>query len=198
MNQKRIALLLSVLLLTVCIAGCGNQDAADDHSPNNGTDALPEQDQTHDRNDTDEDHSDLSGQPEEGNPVFPNTLAEADAEVALDDLIATLGLSATDLDTAMREVSTVGDSVEGARTYRHKLLGRQAEVSYAFDGNDRIDHITIRTEKDLLEDWRTHLKSVLGADAVEGEIDAWDYSDSRVRLLEQDGKLTITIQKARG
>lgn len=195
MKRKWIALLLFGLLLTTCMAGCGNGDNMDDHSANNGSanNVPPDNDRTDDRNDNAKD--DLDSQHREDEPTFPNTLAEADAEVALDDLIATLGLSAADLETAMREVSTVGDNVEGARTYRHKLLGRKSEVSYVFDDSDRIAHITVQTEKDLMEDWRAHLRDVLGADAVEGETDAWDYSGSRVRLLENGDRLTVTIEK---
>ncbi len=194
MKRKWIALLLFGLLLAVCMAGCGNNDTADDHSTNNGStdSALPDNDHSDDRDNADNDSDDRYGMNE---PVFPDTLAEADAEVALDDLIATLGLSAADLETAMREVSTVGDNVEGARTYRHKLLGRESEVSYVFDDSDRIAHITVQTEKDLMEDWRAHLRDVLGADAVEGETNAWDYSGSRVRLLENGDQLTVTIEK---
>lgn len=195
MKQKWIALLLFGLLLASCMAGCGSGNNMDDHSANNGSanNALPDNDRTDDRNDNAED--DFDSQHREDEPTFPNTLAEADAEVALDDLIATLGLSASDLETAMRDISTVGDNVEGARTYRHKLLGRESEVSYAFDDSDQIDRITVHTEKELLEDWRSQLRDVLGAHAVEGEDDAWDYSDSRVRLLENGDRLTITIEK---
>lgn len=194
MKQKWIAVLLFVLLLAACMAGCGSNDTADDHSANNGSadNVLPDNDHS-DGRDNDDNNPDDRYETDE--PVFPDTLAEADAEVALNDLIATLGLSAADLENAMRDVSTVGDNVEGARTYRHKLLGRESEVSYVFDDSDRIAHITVQTEKDLLEDWRAHLRDVLSADAVEGETDAWDYSGSRVRLLENGDRLTVTIEK---
>lgn len=198
MNRKWIALLLACVLLLTLAAACGrrNDSVEENNNVNDGVNNgnpennVPGNDMNGSGMDNNGSGTDDSGE----YPTFPNGLASS-AEVALDDLIATLGLSATDLETAMRDVTTVGDNVDGARTYRHKLLGHEADVSYGFDQQDMIDRITVKTQKDRLEDWRTELNDTLGATGVEGQTDTWDYSDSRVKITEEGDHLLITIEK---
>lgn len=201
MNRKWIALLLACVLLLTLAAACGrrNDKVEENNNVNNGVNnENPENNVPgNDMNGSGMDNNGMngSGTDDRGEyPTFPNGLASG-AEVALDDLIATLGLTATDLETAMRDVATVGDNVDGARTYRHKLLGHEADVSYGFDQQDMIDRITVKTQKDRLEDWRTELNDTLGATGVEGQTDTWDYSDSRVKITEEGDHLLITIEK---
>lgn len=201
MNRKWIALLLACVLLLTLAAACGrrNDKVEENNNVNNGVNnGNPENNVPgNDMNGSGMDNNGMngSGTDDRGEyPTFPNGLASG-AEVALDDLIATLGLTATDLETAMRDVATVGDNVDGARTYRHKLLGHEADVSYGFDQQDMIDRITVKTQKDRLEDWRTELNDTLGATGVEGQTDTWDYSDSRVKITEEGDHLLITIEK---
>lgn len=213
MNRKWIALLLISVLLLSLAAACGRrnnaaQDNQTNNNMNNGTNNgtpqnnVPGNDMTgNDLNNNNMSNSGMNGSNTNDDrgeyPTFPNNLATG-AEVALDDLIATLGLTATDLETAMRDVATVGDNVEGARTYRHKLLGHEADVSYGFDQQDTIDRITIKTQKDRMDAWRTELNDTLGATGVEGQTDTWDYSDSRVKITEEGDHLLITIEKPKG
>lgn len=210
MNRKWIALLLSCALLLTMAAACGrrNDTTADENNVNNNANddinnGNPENNVPgNDMNNSGMDNNGMNNGDMNGSsandrgeyPTFPNNLATG-AEVALDDLIATLGLTATDLDTAMRDVATVGDNVDGARTYRHKLLGHESDVSYGFDDQDMINRITVKTQKDRMEDWRTELNDTLGATGVEGEPDTWDYSDSRVKITEEGDHLLITIEK---
>ena len=221
MNRKWIALLLICVLLLTLAAACGrrNNNAEENNTGNNVNDNInngnPENNVPgNDMNgsgmngngmgnngmgngmngSTTDNNGTMNGNDRGEYPTFPNSLATG-AEVALDDLIATLGLTATDLDTAMRDVETVGDNVNGARTYRHKLLGHEADVSYGFDDQDMIDRITVKTQKDRAEDWRTELNDTLGATGVEGQTDTWDYSDSRVKITEEGDHLLITIEK---
>lgn len=128
-------------------------------------------------------------------PAFPDSLAKADAEVRLDDLISVLGRKEADLENAMKDVSTVGDSVAGARTYRHKLLGTESEVSYGIGSDGKITRITVNADAAAAEDWRTALRDTLRAEALENEMDAWHYSDADIRLSAEDGKTVIVIEK---
>ena len=98
----------------------------------------------------------------------------------------------------MRDIATVGDNVDGARTYRHKLLGHEADVSYGFDEGRMINKVTVKTKKDYDEDWSRELNDTLGATAVEGQTDTWDYSDSNVKITEEGDYLLITIEKPKG
>ena len=215
MKRKWIALMLCCVLVLTMAAACGRRDNKDENNANNNVNdnvnnGNPENnipgnntsgnDQNNGPmgNNAMDNNGAMSGDNRGEYPTFPNALASADAEVALDDLIATLGLTATDLETAMRDVTTVGDNVEGARTYRHKLLGHESDVSYGFDDQNTIDRITVKTEKDRLADWRTELNDTLGAAAVEGQTDTWNYSESQVRITEDGDHLLITIEKPKG
>ncbi len=209
MNRRWIALLLSCVLLLTLAAACGKSDESDktdndnmqdNATPNNPTPNVPTPSLP--GNNTGSDGQNNSGTtpstPDDDRgeyPTFPNVLADANADVALDDLIDTLGLTATDLETAMRDVATVGDNVEGAKTYRHKLLGHESDVSYGFNDEDMIDRVTVKAGKDRMEDWRKELNDVLNATAADGEADTWDYSDSRVKITEQGEHILITIEK---
>lgn len=128
-------------------------------------------------------------------PVIPDSLSRADADVTVDDLIATLGQKKDDLMDAMKNVATVGDGVDGARTYRHKLLGHDSDVSYTFGSKGTIDRVTVTVDPGYADDWKTHLKDVLKAKAVEGETDRWTYGSSSVHMEEKDGKEIIVFEK---
>lgn len=208
MNRKWIALLLICVLLLTLAAACGRRnDTVEENANNNANNDVNNGNPQNNVPGNNMNGSGMENNSMENNgmnssntndrgeyPTFPNALASG-AEVALDDLIATLGLTATDLETAMRDVATVGDNVEGARTYRHNLLGHEADVSYGFDDQDMINRITVKTQKDRMEDWRTELNDTLGATGVEGQTDTWDYSDSRVKITEEGDHLLITIEK---
>ena len=199
MKRKWIALLLVCVLLLTLLAACGRKkdnvaDGQNNNDMNNNINNGNPQNNVpgNDMNGSGMNSSDADNPGEY--PTYPNGLASS-AELALDDLIANLGLTAADLETAMGDVEVVGDNVEGARTYRHKLMGHEADVSYAFYEQDMIDRITVKTQKDRLEDWRTELNDTLGAATVEGQTDTWDYSDSRVKITEEGDHLLITIEK---
>ena len=199
MKRKWIALLLVCVLLLTLSAACGRKkdnvaDGQNNNDMNNNVNNGNPQNNVpgNDMNGSGMNGSDTDNPGEY--PTYPNGLASS-AELALDDLIANLGLTATELETAMGDIEVVGDNVEGARTYRHKLLGHEADVSYAFDEQDMIDRITVKTQKDRLEEWRTELNDTLGAATVEGQTDTWDYSDSRVKITEEGDHLLITIEK---
>ena len=128
-------------------------------------------------------------------PTFPNSLATMDADVAVRDLFDTLGLTETDLDNAMRDIATIGDGVYGERTYRHKLLGEDADVSYGFDDKRTINKVTVNAKPTTAEQWRTELNDTLGAKAVEGETDSWTYDDNQIKIDDQGTHVVITIEK---
>ena len=207
MNRKWIAILLSAVLLLALAAACGketvtnppndvnNMNSGTGDNQNNGTNPGGSTGNDLNGNGPSDSNTHLSGNT--GDPVFPNSLATMDADVAVDDLIATLGLTETDLDNAMRDVSTVGDGVDGARTYRHKLLGHDSDVSYSFDDKHAINKVTVKTQKDYADDWRKEFNDTLRATAVEGKTDTWDYSDSSVRMSEDGDHFVITIEKHR-
>lgn len=209
MKRRWIAFLLFCVLLLTLAAACGRRNNEDNNGTNNNANDLNDNvnnngtDGTNGNNGNDR----MNNNGTQGNgpdsmngnyPVFPNSLATVDADVALDDLIATIGLTATDLENAMRDIATVGDNVDGARTYRHKLLGHEADVSYGFDEGRMINKVTVKTKKDYAEDWRRELNDTLGATAVEGQTDTWDYSDSNVKITEEGDYLLITIEKPKG
>ncbi len=208
--RKRIAMLLSCLLVLMLFTACGktddpnknesNNNTQNNTSPNSPTPSLPNNGMnnsgtgngsTGNSTTTPEVPDNSSGK----YPTFPNALADTNADVTLDDLIATLGMKGSELVDAMRDVSTVGDSVNGARTYRHKLLGQESDVSYSINDQETINKVTVKAGKDHAENWRKELNDVLGATAAQGETDTWDYSDSRVKITEDGDHILITIEK---
>ena len=132
---------------------------------------------------------------EHNDPVFPDSLATMDADVAVADLFDTIGLSETDLDNAMRDIATVGDGVDGARTYRHKLLGRDSDVSYGFDDQRAINKITVKSPADSADEWREELSGTLGAKEVEGQMNNWTYNEHKINVDDKGDHVIITIEK---
>lgn len=218
MNRKWLALLLCCALVLTLAAACGrNKDDAvkpDDSAnnmtnngnaannptaPNNGGNSNGSNNTNTPGNmvpGNDSSMNDTSMDGQDGNyPTFPNSLATMDADVAVRDLFDTLGLTETDLDNAMRDIATVGDGVDGARTYRHKLLGEDADVSYGFDDSRTINKVTVNAKPTTADQWRTELKDTLGAKAVEGETDTWTYDDNQIKIDDQGTHVVITIEK---
>ena len=172
MNRKWIALLLSCALVLMLAAACGrnndkpNNNANDttnngmNNGTNNGSDMNTRPDNSGNTNVPGDmtPGNDLNGSDgnigEHNDPVFPDSLATMDADVAVADLFDTIGLSETDLDNAMKDVATVGDGVDGARTYRHKLLGQDSDVSYGFDDQRAINKVTVKSPADTADEWR--------------------------------------------
>lgn len=219
MKQKWIAILLSAALILALGTACGKKDdtnngtgtnngngSVNDNMGNNSGTAVPGNpnngaDLDNNQNTTpvpgtnnDMNGSDMNGNKPGNYPTFPNALTTTDADVAIDDLIDTLGLSERDLQTAMANMESAGDDVTG-KTYRHKLLGHDADVSYGFDDARDINKVTVRTAKEHADTWRSQLKDVLGATAVEGQADSWNYSDSVVKMTEEGDHFVITIEK---
>ena len=186
MKKQWIAILLAGLLV-MSLSACGKKQPASDPTPKD-----PNQQQPSEPGDSNA--SDTPGTSDQ-EPVFPDSLARADAEVRLDELISVLGRKEADLENAMKDVSTVGDAVSGARTYRHKLLGMESKVSYAIGADGTIDRITVTTDGDTAETWRSELQDTLLAQQLEGETDAWHYSDADVHLSAKDGKTVVVLEK---
>jgi hypothetical protein len=128
-------------------------------------------------------------------PVVPDSLATMDADVAVDDLFDTLGLTRDDLDTAMRDIQMAEGGTADNPTYRHKLLGEDADVSYGFDDSRTINKVTVNAKPTTADQWRTELKDTLGAKAVEGETDTWTYDDNQIKIDDQGTHVVITIEK---
>lgn len=195
MKKQWIAILLACVL-AFSLSACGKKQTtpdADNKNPGQNQSAQNPSDQNPSTPNVPSSDDEPGTSHQE--PVFPDSLAKADADVRLDELISVLGRTETDLKNAMKDVSTVGDSVSGARTYRHKLLGKQSEVSYAIGTDGKIDRITVTVEGDASEDWRTELEDTLRAQALENETDAWHYSDADLHLSRQDGNTVIVIEK---
>lgn len=193
MKKQWIAILLACVL-AFSLSACGKKQNTS--QPGNSQNGQNENGQNAQNPDASQNTPSAGDQPgtTDKEQVFPDSLAKADAEVRLDELISVLGRTETDLKNAMKDVSTVGDSVAGARTYRHQLLGRQSEVSYAIGTDGKIDKITVTVDEDASEDWRTELKDTLHAEVLEGQEDAWHYSDANVHLTEKDGKTVVVIE----
>ncbi len=189
MKKLRLTLLPAVALVLCITAACGMVPANNDASQNHNGSIMPGGSVP--QNGTAPD--DATGKDQ---PVIPDSLSRADANVTVDDLIATLGQKKDDLMRAMKDIATVGDGVDGARTYRHKLLGHDSDVSYLFGKNGTIDRVTVTTDVGYADDWKAQLKDVLKAKAVEGEIDSWTYGQSTVRMEEKDGKEIIVFEKS--
>lgn len=211
MNRKWIALLLSCALVLMLAAACGrNNDKANNNTndtTNNGTNngagdmnngGMDNNGNTNVPGDMTP-GNDLNGN--EGNigehnePVFPDSLATMDADVAVADLFDTIGLTETDLDNAMRDIATVGDGVDGARTYRHKLLGQDSDVSYGFDEQRAINKVTVKSPADSADEWRDELSGTLGAKQVEGDMNSWIYNEHKVKVDDKGDHVVITIEK---
>ena len=218
MNRKWIALLLSCALVLMLATACGrNNDKGNTNAntpSNNGAGNTNNNDMGNSGNtnvpgnmtpgnaDTGMGGTGMSGDNqndgnigEHNDPVFPDSLATMDADVAIADLFDTIGLTETDLDNAMRDIATVGDGVDGARTYRHKLLGEDADVSYGFDDSRTINKVTVNAKPTTADQWRTELKDTLGAKAVDGETDTWTYDDNQIKIDDQGTHVVITIEK---
>ena len=214
MNRKWIALLLSCALVLMLAAACGrNNDKTNNNAndttnngmnngaTNNGSDMNTRPDNSGNTNVPGDmtPGNDLNGSDgnigEHNEPVFPDSLATMDADVALADLFDAMGLSETDLDNAMKDVATVGDGVDGARTYRHKLLGQDSDVSYGFDDQRAINKITVKSPADSADEWREELSGTLGAKSVEGEMNSWTYNEHKVKVDDKGDHVIITIEK---
>lgn len=214
MNRKWIALLLSCALVLMLAAACGrnndktNNNANDttNNGMNNGTTNNSSDMNTRPDNNGNTNvpgdmtpGNDLNGSDgnigEHNDPVFPDSLATMDADVAVADLFDTIGLSEADLDNAMRDIATVGDGVDGARTYRHKLLGRDSDVSYGFDDQRAINKITVKSPADSADEWREELSGTLGAKEVEGQMNNWTYNEHKIKVDDKGDHVIITIEK---
>ena len=214
MNRKWIALLLSCALVLMLAAACGrnndkpNNNANDttnngmnNGTTNNGSDMNTRPDNNGNTNVPGNmtPGNDLNGSDgnigEHNEPVFPDSLATMDADVAVADLFDTIGLSEADLDNAMRDIATVGDGVDGARTYRHKLLGRDSDVSYGFDDQRAINKITVKSPADSADEWREELSGTLGAKEVEGQMNNWTYNEHKIKVDDKGDHVIITIEK---
>ena len=216
MNRKWIALLLSCALVLMLAAACGrNNDKANNNTndtTNNGMNDGTNNgagDMNNGGLDNNSGNTNVPGDMTPGNnlngnagnigehnePVFPDSLATMDADVAVADLFDTIGLSETDLDNAMRDIATVGDGVDGARTYRHKLLGQDSDVSYGFDDQRAINKVTVKSPADSADEWREELSGTLGAKEVEGEMNSWTYNEHKVKVDDKGDHVVITIEK---
>ena len=210
MNRKWIALLLSCALVLMLAAACGRNndktnnnanDTTNNGTTNNGSDMNTRPDNSGNTNVPGDmtPGNDLNGSDgnigEHNEPVFPDSLATMDADVAVADLFDTIGLSETDLDNAMRDIATVGDGVDGARTYRHKLLGRDSDVSYGFDDQRAINKITVKSPADSADEWREELSGTLGAKEVEGQMNNWTYNEHKIKVDDKGDHVIITIEK---
>ena len=210
MNRKWIALLLSCALVLMLAAACGRNndktnnnanDTTNNGTTNNGSDMNTRPDNSGNTNVPGDmtPGNDLNGSDgnigEHNDPVFPDSLATMDADVAVADLFDTIGLSETDLDNAMRDIATVGDGVDGARTYRHKLLGRDSDVSYGFDDQRAINKITVKSPADSADEWREELSGTLGAKEVEGQMNSWTYNEHKIKVDDKGDHVIITIEK---
>ena len=210
MNRKWIALLLSCALVLMLAAACGRNndktnnnanDTTNNGTTNNGSDMNTRPDNSGNTNVPGDmtPGNDLNGSDgnigEHNEPVFPDSLATMDADVAVADLFATIGLSETDLDNAMKDVATVGDGVDGARTYRHKLLGQDSDVSYGFDDQRAINKVTVKSPANSADEWREELSGTLGAKSVEGEMNSWIYNEHKVKVDDKGDHVIITIEK---
>ena len=214
MNRKWIALLLSCALVLMLAAACGrnndkpNNNANDttnngmnNGTTNNGSDMNTRPDNNGNTNVPGDmtPGNDLNGSDgnigEHNDPVFPDSLATMDADVAVADLFDTIGLSEADLDNAMRDIATVGDGVDGARTYRHKLLGQDSEVSYGFDDQRAINKVTVKSPADSADEWREELSGTLGAKEVEGQMNNWTYNEHKIKVDDKGDHVIITIEK---
>lgn len=207
MNRKWIALLLSCALVLMLAAACGRNndkpnnnanDTTNNGTTNNGSDMNTRPGNTNVPGDMTP-GNDLNGSDgnigEHNDPVFPDSLATMDADVAVADLFDTIGLSETDLDNAMKDIATVGDGVDGARTYRHKLLGRDSDVSYGFDDQRAINKITVKSPADSADEWREELSGTLGAKEVEGQMNNWTYNEHKIKVDDKGDHVIITIEK---
>lgn len=216
MNRKWIALLLSCALVLMLAAACGRNndktnnnanDTTNNGTTNNGSDMNTRPDNSGNTNVPGDmtpgndagsggmDSGDDGNIGEHNEPVFPDSLATMDADVAVADLFDTIGLSETDLDNAMRDIATVGDGVDGARTYRHKLLGQDSEVSYGFDDQRAINKVTVKSPADSADEWREELSGTLGAKEVEGQMNSWTYNEHKVKVDDKGDHVIITIEK---
>ena len=210
MNRKWIALLLSCALVLMLAAACGRNndkpnnnanDTTNNGTTNNGSDMNTRPGNSGNTNVPGDmtPGNDLNGSDgnigEHNDPVFPDSLATMDADVAVADLFDTIGLSETDLDNAMKDIATVGDGVDGARTYRHKLLGRDSDVSYGFDDQRAINKITVKSPADSADEWREELSGTLGAKEVEGQMNNWTYNEHKIKVDDKGDHVIITIEK---
>lgn len=209
MNRKWFALVLSCVLLLSLAAACGKKDDtgnAGNNEMNTPTDNAGTGDYAADNGSTDTPSSmgpgdqmgnypDTPSEPDHRDPVFPDSLATMDADVAVDDLFDTLGLSRDDLDTAMRDTEMAEGGTADAPIYRHKLMGMDADVSYGFDDSHTINKVTVKTPANSADEWRQELSGILGATQTEGDLNSWTYNDSQVKVSEMGDHVVITIEK---
>ena len=212
MKRKWFALVLSCVLLLSLAAACGKKDDAGsssntDNEMNTPTDNYGSSNNTvNNGNNTNTpgsmapgnqmgNYPDTPSEPNHRDPVFPDSLATMDADVAVDDLFDTIGLTRDDLDTAMRDTEMAEGGTADAPAYRHKLMGMDADVSYGFDDSHTINKVTVKTPADSADEWRQELSGILGATQAEDDVNSWTYNDSKVKVSEMGDHVVITIEK---
>lgn len=204
MNRKWFALVLSAVLLLSLAAACGKKDDAGTAQNNNmGNEMNAPTNNTGNSNTPSNmtpgnemgNYPETPSEPTYRDPVFPDSLATMDADVAVDDLFDTLGLTRDDLDTAMRDIQMAEGGTADNPTYRHKLLGKDADVSYGFDDKHTINKITVKTQPDTADEWRQEFSDVIGATQAEGDMNSWTYNGNQVKVSEMGDHVIITIEK---
>jgi hypothetical protein len=204
MNRKWFALVLSAVLLLSLAAACGKKDDAGTAQNNNmGNEMNAPTNNTGNSNTPGNmtpgnemgNYPETPSEPTYRDPVFPDSLATMDADVAVDDLFDTLGLTRDDLDTAMRDIQMAEGGTADNPTYRHKLLGKDADVSYSFDDKHTINKITVKTQPDTADEWRQEFSDVIGATQAEGDMNSWTYNGNQVKVSEMGDHVVITIEK---
>ncbi|MBR5537073.1 MAG: hypothetical protein IKU58_04155 [Clostridia bacterium] len=205
MNRKWFALVLACVLLLSLAAACGRKDDAG-NAQNNDTNnemTTPTENVGSNTNTPGNmapgnqlgNYPDTPDDPNYRDPVFPDSLATMDAEVAVDDLFDTIGLTRDDLDTAMRDFEMAEGGTDDVPTYRHKLLGMDADISYGFDDDHIINKVTVKTQPDSADEWRQELSGILGAVQAEDDPNSWMYNDNQVKVSEMGDHVVITIGK---
>ena len=204
MNRKWFALVLSCLLLLSTAVACGRKNDAGNAPNNTGNEMnTPTENTGTNTNPTgstspNNEMGNYPATPSEPNyrdPVFPDSLATMDAEVAVDDLFDTIGLTRDDLDAAMRDFEMAEGGTDDMPTYRHRLLGQDADISYGFDEEHTINKVTVKTRPDSADEWRQELSGILGAEQMEGDLNSWIYNGNLVKVSEMGDHVVITIEK---
>lgn len=115
-------------------------------------------------------------------------------DLTANDLVGVIGKGYNEMKSAIGEMAEDMNEMRGSSySYNRSILGKDAEISVTMDENgDRVERVIVYTDKEHLDEWRTHLGESFGV----GANDLWNSDNAKVRILDGGERGVIYFEKA--